>query len=254
MQSSYNKNLPQRRISKYIEIIHNLSSNVLDLLFPIECINCSELGSLLCNKCINTCNSIAGVKCGFCGKTTSFKTEYKPCGQKCTPIKGISKMVSLFDIEGPIRKAIHLLKYEDARLIAKPLGTLLSSSDTVRELVNSADFVIPIPIHSKRLRYRGYNQAELLAKEMCKGLNISVNSIILKRVAYSKQQVNTQSRKEREEIIKDAFKCVDSVEGKTIILLDDVITTGSTISEAALTLTEAGAADVFAISVIRHIL
>ena len=112
--------------------------------------------------------------------------------------------------------------------------------------------IIPVPLHRRRLRWRGFNQAELLAAAL--DLQIPLEPAILKRKRYTKPQVSMRDRRARKENLRDAFVVTDAraVRGKTILLVDDVITTGSTLAYCAAALKHAGAQHVYCLVVARH--
>jgi len=154
-------------------------------------------------------------------------------------------------LDGNLAELIHKLKYREQPMLAAPLGSLLADYLTVRaEIMNELRFdgIVPVPLHKSRERTRGYNQSELLAKELSRRLNVPTLSRSVKRVRNTKQQVG-KVRSERLNNLKGAFEadpmlCV----GKTFLLVDDVSTTGATISQCAEAMINAGAAKVYAIT------
>lgn len=135
------------------------------------------------------------------------------------------------------------------------LGEIMHESLVQNELfvtlLDKKPILVPIPLSSKRLRKRGYNQAELLAKELEKQFGLTVE-LLLKRVRETKPQYGLK-REERIENIKEAFALNDqrsmtNFQGKTVLLVDDVLTTGSTMSEAAKILKKAGAKEVWGVA------
>ena len=233
------------------QLLKSSLSAVLELVFPTHCVQCGKAGSLLCAECLaSTCVKIDGAKCAFCGRSTTV--EPAPCDGCESPIPYVDRLVAVFEMSGGIRRMIHALKYQDIRIAADVLGVMLASSKGARKLAYHADIILPMPSHPKRIRERGYNQAELLAKATAKRLEVPINSDILKRVKYRESQVTASSKQERAEFVRDAFECSSDIEGLCVILFDDVVTTGSSVSEVARCLKSSGASAVFVLAAARE--
>ncbi len=132
------------------------------------------------------------------------------------------------------RLVIWHFKYRNCRSLAGPLATLMArrwirSGD--REWFSGNPLLVPVPLHPKRLAERGYNQAELLARELARIAALEVSANALVRVRHTASQVETASRDERQENMRDAFTCAkpELVAGRDIVLIDDVSTTGATL-------------------------
>ena len=159
-----------------------------------------------------------------------------------------------------MRDAIHRLKYKGERASAGSLAGLMASylesrSPYVSLLSPSpmaVDVLVPTPLHPLRLRSRGYNQSALLAREIGQRLNLPVREDLLKRSRDSRPQVEAESQQERRENVADSFECRADATGLTALLIDDVATTGSTLSECAFALREAGASTVHALTLARE--
>ena len=238
---------------------------ILDLLFPIQCMGCGAYGFFICTLCESVLPQGLVEVCVFCGHPS---VQGKPC-LACAPTFALDRVLIASDFQDPVvRSAIHALKYQGIKDLAKPLGKLLvealkesmlGGSTSLREIEPPPIdfFIIPLPLHKKRVRERGYNQAELLAHEVAPVLNVEMCTDLLIRTRNTAQQVGL-SRDERRENIKNAFVVTgsDPVQGltlssKTIILVDDVVTTGATLNEAAKVLKHAGAKAVWGLVVAR---
>ncbi len=166
----------------------------------------------------------------------------------------INKAFSYFHFkdESIIQTLIHELKYQNKRSIGIFLGEIIASSIKDDADFTSADALIPVPLHKIRFRERGYNQSELIAKGISKVIGIKVINDLLMRNRNTQTQTKLNFE-ERRENVKDAFyvskKYKDFIPGKNFIIVDDVITTGSTINECGKALIQSGASKVFAISV-----
>ncbi|WP_066633643.1 ComF family protein [Desulfolucanica intricata] len=144
--------------------------------------------------------------------------------------------------EGVLREAVQRLKYGNNRWLAGPLAGLMAEVYHREECFRAAEIILPVPLTGKKLRQRGYNQAELLAGELGKLIKLPVLTGVLTKIFDTPSQAGL-SRPEREDNLVGAFKLVNSsaVAGKIITVIDDVFTTGSTISAAARALAAGGA-------------
>ncbi len=164
----------------------------------------------------------------------------------------ISDFISLyvFEKDKELQHIIHSIKYSNKFLTGKFLGFVLSSHLKHKISEWKIDFIIPVPLHHLKKAERGYNQSFYIAKGLGKGLNIPVAEGFIKRKKFTESQT-TMNLKERQENIEGAFKVKRNLnlKGKNILLVDDVITTGSTIGECGKVLLNAGTNKVYAISV-----
>ena len=166
------------------------------------------------------------------------------------------RALSFGEYEGGLRGLIHLLKYEGVAPVASVLGRMVSG--TIEELLPSCGdgtpLLVPVPLHKDKRSDRGFNQAELIAraavKRLPRQLDIGTNVLVRQRATIS--QVGL-TREQRIENMRDAFRVRDrrQVRGATVILVDDVMTTGTTLSECARVLKKSGAERVFAATVAR---
>jgi ComF family protein len=172
----------------------------------------------------------------------------------CSPTSPISNLTSLyhFEKEGTLQSIIHQLKYNGMTSLGVELGRKLGEKLQTQHLERSIDGMIPVPLHSAKLRERGYNQSEHIAKGIRQVMGIPLYSSLLLRHKYTSSQTQL-SAVERKENVGDAFSVnkrdLLDLEGKTFLLVDDVITTGATIDACAKVLTQHGARRVVASSV-----
>jgi len=145
-----------------------------------------------------------------------------------------------------LREAIHALKFRGRRALAAPLGSLMAERIAVAGLP-AAQVVIPVPLHHRRLRERGYNQSELLAKEVSHHLGLPVNSDVLVRRQATEAQSGLTLDVRRANV-RGAFATVRSLAGQRVLLVDDVLSTGFTVSECAKMLRQAGAVQVLVLT------
>lgn len=228
---------------KFLEI----RNFILDLLFPIECLGCGKEKTYLCPDCLGSIYLEEKLVCPHC-----FKPSFQ--GLVCQKCKYKSYLDGLFFAcsyqNKLIEKAIKAFKYRPfVKSLVEPLSLLL-----IKKLQSSLyhlsllkdSLIIPIPLHKRKLIQRGFNQAELIAQELRKVFSLNIGNDILKRKRNTKAQADLKGEK-RKENIKDAFKISnkEKINGKRIILIDDVATTGATLEEAAKILKLAGAKEVF---------
>ncbi|MDZ7798009.1 MAG: ComF family protein [Patescibacteria group bacterium] len=224
---------------------------LLDLLFPVTCLGCGKEGQWLCQTCLNQIKFNKKQVCPVCRKPSNQ-------GQVCFICQKNIKLKSLVVIcdyqDQIIEKAIHSLKYKYARDLKKFFNLIINfhlQNNDYNFLKNSV--IIPIPLHKKREKWRGFNQALIIAKELSKITNIYLSENSLKRTKNTKSQIKLKA-KQRQKNLENAFKVSQKLEilGKTAILIDDVYTTGATMNEAAKALKKAGAKDVKGLVIARN--
>jgi len=154
--------------------------------------------------------------------------------------------------DGIVREAIHQLKYKNLRSLVDPLSSFLVDYLAGNPL--PFEVLVPVPLHSRRLRERGYNQSFLLAQELGRRLNLPVVNNSLVRVKYILPQAKTKSAEERHNNVKQAFSCCNSdLQNARILLIDDVCTSGATLEACAAPLKLSGAASVWGLTLAREI-
>jgi len=209
---------------------------ILDVIFPPCCLICQREGSYLCQDCKSVLEISSSHK-KYCGKNISdlyFALPYQ---------------------NSLIKDLIKKFKYEP---FVKELGKSLSSLiiEHFNLLDNKPNFtgfvLVPVPLEKRKLKWRGFNQAEEIAKELACFLKITLISDALIKTKETLDQVNL-SDQERKENIKDAFSCQspEKIKGRKVLLVDDIFTTGSTMEEAASALKEAGAEKIIGVAVAR---
>lgn len=154
--------------------------------------------------------------------------------------------------EGPVRTLVHDYKYLGKVHLRRPLALLIAERLVEAVSRRGADLIVPVPLHVRRLRSRGFNQSLLLAEMVSRRWQLPLERRLLRRVRWTEPQINLAPR-ERRENVRGAFAVADNerVSGKRIVLVDDVLTTGSTVDECAGALKRAGAAEVMVVTVAR---
>ena len=215
---------------------------LLDLFFPINCLGCGQAGQFICPACLKKI----------------------PLNQKALfgpdQARSLTGLVVASDYGYPlVKEAIYRYKYDLVKDLAEPLGWLMVQQLSVCLKISPEDtFLLAVPLHPKRLRWRGFNQAELLAQVISRQLEIPLAENILRRVKYRPPQVSVKGLRQKKDNIKDAFELNSETsfeipvasgncskdaspktslkkifKNKTIILVDDVSTTGATLAECA---------------------
>jgi ComF family protein len=231
---------------------------ILDTLFPISCLECSRENFWLCPDCLAKIRLQEIQVCPVCEKEITLG------GLQCQLCRTFSKndlngliSAARYDLSA-LKQLIRNLKYRFVADSAHPLGSLMAKSFFRSDLPLPA-LIVPVPLHPRRLRWRGFNQSELLARELSHNLAtpllIPVENILM-REKYNKPQMEIKNYPDRLKNVKGIFCALDSarqkLKNKTVLLVDDIATTGATLQECAKILKENGAKKVFAIVVARQ--
>lgn len=151
-----------------------------------------------------------------------------------------------------MRQAIHKLKYDNFRAIALPLARLLAKYWEARPL--PVDVIVPVPLHARRLRQRGYNQSALLAGELGKIIGLPVMEGTLLRLENTPAQVKAINAEMRRKNVCGAFACCDGMlQGRRVLLIDDICTTGATLDSCAGALKRSGVHSVWGLTLAREV-
>ena len=229
--------------------VKRLGGLTLDLLFPKTCLGCGKVGELLCAKCLRSLPRLYPPICPKCGRPQASGALCASCVSWDANIDGIRAPLRF---GGLTREAVHQLKYRNLRILALTLATLMR--DYLEKNPLPADVLIPVPLHAKRLRERGYNQSELLAAELGKLMSLPVMTDRLVRQKYALPQARTKSVEERRTNLTDAFACEDNVvKDRRVLLIDDVSTSASTLDACAAALKAGGAASVWGFVLAREV-
>lgn len=216
---------------------------VLDLLFPKRCVSCGKFGAYICAACFLKIDLVEYPVCPVCERQAIGGKTHPGCKKRF----GLDGLAVACRYRGPVRKAVQKIKYRFAADIHKILVDFIADSIWRFSLPKNI-ILVPIPLHRLRKNWRGFNQAELLTRDLAKRFGEDFLCGLLVRTVDTKTQVGL-SRDERRENIKGAFSVSRKLKGQNIILVDDVFTTGSTMMEAAKVLKKAGAGEVWAMTV-----
>ena len=236
-------------------MLSNLTRAALDFLFPAPCAGCGRDGGIICPSCAGRLTPLTAPYCPICAAPGVSGI----CAECQNFPRGFDSLRAPYRFEGLIRNAIHRLKYNGEKTAAKPLAALMSQylqsnpadADAATADALTADALIPVPLHPRRLRRRGYNQSALLAREIGRNLNLPLQENLLIRVKNPQPQAQTPSPQQRRSNVSGNFACPADASGLTALLIDDVATTASTLSECAAALKTAGATRVYALVLAR---
>lgn len=230
-----------------------LKNFCLDILFPLHCLSCGLEGSFLCASCTTTLPSVPPA-CIGCGMLTPSDNSHSP-GHTCLRCKKktfISAFFSPLAYQHPlVRDLIHTFKYRRIRGLSPVFAdTITSYLQYYRISLPEHSVIMPIPLHPRKQRLRGFNQAGLLAEDLCLSLlrPLETNNLIRIVSRPPQAKMDAKHRRMNTENMFALLKPQD-VRGKHIILIDDVKTTGTTLEQAAIVLKKAGAKRIWAITV-----
>ena len=227
----------------------NLTGKVFGFLFPKRCVGCGREGAFICPSCQNQLFPITPPVCARCGRPLSRGSVCSACAAWEASIDGIR---SVYRFEGVAREAVHQLKYSNLRAIAPSLAELIVPYYSSYAI--PGDVLVPVPLHLKRMRERGYNQSALLARELGRLTGLVVNEDCLIRQRYTTAQARTRNVAERRANVGGAFACRSrKLSGKRVILVDDVATSGATLNACASALKETGVLSIWGITFAREI-
>jgi ComF family protein len=220
----------------------------LDLLYPPRCAVCGQNGSLLCDGCLAELPRTVGDRCNLCWLPLR---DGRACHACAAHPLALQRLRSALRYEGEVRRLVHAFKFGGQSSLAPSLARPLIEAFEAED--QRLDVIVPVPLTGLGKRLRGYNQAALLANELSKETGVRCVEA-LSRVRSVREQARSASADERRRNVIGAFavRKGEAVAGKTILLIDDVATTGATLDACARELLKAGAASVSALTLARE--
>jgi len=226
-----------------------LKEAALDLILPKRCLGCGKEGDYICPGCSLKLPRIIPPVCPLCGLPRISRSLCPSCTKHQYEIDGIR---SPFRFEGLVRQAVYQFKYNNLRDIASSLAELMAKYLDKNQV--PGEVLVPVPLHRKRLKQRGYNQSRLLAVELGKITGIPVVTDYIQRTRPTPPQTDTAGKYKRVENVSGAFAAVViRPEQQSIILIDDVATSGATLNACATALKQAGARSVWGLTIARDV-
>lgn len=209
--------------------------NLLKLIYPDVCAFCNKIQKeSLCKKCEE--------------KIKKYKKDIVIRSKN----NYFEELISIFKYEGLIREKIIQYKFQDKSYIYNTFAKIILKNEKVCGLLKKYDIIIPVPIHRKRKLQRGYNQTQLIAKEIAKNIDIKLcdDVLVKSKNTIAQSKLNKNKRKQN---IKNAFKVLnlEKIQEKNILLFDDIFTTGSTVNECSKILKKAGAKTVGVLTIVK---
>lgn len=230
---------------RILAVIESGVELVLDLVFPPECTACGKEGAWVCSSCARSLARHNNIGCPSCGR--AFWRGFF-C-RRCADDSYLHQCIATFSYADPrVARMVQALKYRFITKSASALAAFMPQTWSDYGC-SSRGVCIPIPLHPFRYNGRGFNQAELLAREFCRMTGLPCLNDVLIRNRPTPPQADL-SRIDRQVNIRDAFSCIkpESISGVDVVLIDDVYTTGATLQEAARVLKECGAGTIRALT------
>ena len=240
-----NESRPRPAFSAWLSAARDVA---LDALFPIRCLECGAFGRFVCPPCMDALPKLRAPFCRVCaspgvGGVCGLCRERKPAVDSI-------RSPYLYERGSAVYRAISMLKYGGIRIAARDMGDWLAAFIRERRAME-ADVLVAVPSHRSRVRRRGYAQASLIAAALAERLGKPLDSRGLERVRNAPSQLDVRSRAERWRNVQGGFAARSDFGGMRVLLIDDLVTTGATMSACAAALKAARARSVFGISVAR---
>lgn len=235
---------------------------VVDFLLPVGCVSCRSwipqrsgdgASSIVCRRCRSKLPVASWPRCPRCHAPRGTGRDPSPECRECRdwPLE-LTRARYAFVLQAPATDLVHGLKYEGWRELAETMGRAMARTAVADLGVDGISLVVPVPTTRRRIRERGYNQARLLADVVASSLDLPLADVLCRGRAPSSQ--TTLSPRERRENVRGAFRVSAgsvALEGRDVLLVDDVLTTGATAGETARTLGSARTASVHLITFAR---
>ena len=242
-------------LSSLAAAARTFAQGLLQLLYPASCWVCGQLlpppQASFCAACRLALTGDTSPTCPRCASTVGPFANVEQGCLKCRDASfAFDGAVRLGPYEGLLREVVLRMKHARGEGLAEAVGALWAEHDGPRLGQAGAGVVIPVPLHWRRRWARGYNQSEVLARALAGRLRLPCRPTWLRRARATPKQTE-QSPAARRENVRRAFRAGPAVKGKVVLLVDDVLTTGSTAHEAARALRQAGAGRVV-VAVLAH--
>jgi ComF family protein len=232
--------------------------DLVDFVYPPVCGICSSAmarsdSGNICRECRDRIAYIRPPFCSRCGRAFAHEQEFEHlCGDCITREPCFRKARSVGQYRGVLRTALHGFKYRLHRRLARTLGVIMTERLHALAAEWRYDLILPVPLHPRRLRSRGFNQALCLAAVLARQVRAPLDRFTLRRVRWTASQVGLTAR-ERAANVRDAFAVArpEALRDKCVLLIDDIYTSGSTVNECSRMIIRAGAEAVDVLTLAR---
>ncbi len=240
----------------FLNYPQRITSWLSDLIFPVRCLSCGRFGDYLCKGCLRSIPIKKTFECIGCKRNTPFGQTCFLCA-KTNPV---DQLLIVADYKNPlVEKSLKFLKYRFIRDLEQPLSVLTKkylrwlTLDKKFNVFEPNPLLIPVPLHPRRLNWRGFNQSELLAKDIADTFQMEIASDIIERTVNTIPQADIKEREQRLKNLNGIFKIQnkEKIIGREVLLIDDVCTTGATLNECARVLKSCGVSKVVALVIAR---
>ena len=239
----------------------NIFSDLIDAVYPPRCHICHDFlqcgqpengSGFFCQACSDDFNPITSPICPVCSAPLDASQEDHWCEDCLRKRPHYEATHACYLYDGAVMDVIHQFKYGAKSYLSESLGPLFAQFTGNLFLKSDKLLTMPVPLHPKRLRERGFNQSLLLARHVAVQLGTDLDFLSLRRIKYTSPQTGL-GKEERRKNVRNAFQLTHSeaVKGKTVLLVDDVATTGNTLNECARILKKSGSRDVFCLVLAR---
>ena len=232
-------------MSTIAKAVTRVARAAVELVLPAKCAVCGREGDFVCAACEDALPELSRPYCRLCASPGAAS----PCSSCQAWPPAYDRIEAPYLMDAGVRDIVFELKYRGIRALAPDMGELMARHlESVRL---AADLIVPVPLHRRRERERGYNQAALLARELSRRTGLPVAPALC-RTRDTPSQVATVGTEKRRANIEGAFECVADMRGRRVLLMDDVVTTGSTMGACAAPLKAAGASKVWGLAFARQ--
>jgi ComF family protein len=230
-----------------VQTLNRLAGVALDQLYPPQCALCEKHGPFLCDACRAALPRAEGPRCDVCW----LPSGVSPCATCAAFPPALTSLRSVFRYEGKVRELVHAFKFGRMSVLGRPLAAQLAGCYRLHS--PDADVIVPVPLSTSRKRDRGFNQAELMAREVARDAGVPWMAA-LERRGHSRSQASSSSAEQRRLNVEGVFRTATGVDvsGLRVLLIDDVATTGSTLNACAALLLAAGAGEVSGLTLARE--
>lgn len=241
----------------YWRMLRKVLKKALNLLYPTDCATCGKTLEIrqidgICVSCRKELQTITPPFCQTCGR--GIPEGLKTCADCKHETFHFERAYACFEYKGKVKILLHTYKFKKRSHLKKVLGDTLSSFANKYVPLQNFDLIVPVPLNRSTLLKRGFNQSELLGKNLSNHSRIRFNSKVLKKTKPAHPQ-SLLTKLERKKNIQNAFLARPSkkIQNKNILLVDDILTTGQTASECARVLKKAGASRVSVLALARGV-